>query len=57
MVPVCPVSIANSEKMTMGKTKDVRISQVCVLILLERIAVRDAAFRREGELGDHVKYL
>jgi hypothetical protein len=25
--------------------------------LLERIAMRDAAFRREGELGDHVKYL
>ena len=54
LATVAPMTITNGEKVTVFEAQDVWIGQICVLILLHGVVLRDASFRREGELRHYV---
>ena len=51
---VVAVPITHREEVAVAELQDVRVGQVCVLILFVRVVHRDATLRCEGKLGDDV---
>ena len=54
LATVAPMTITDSEKVTVFEAQYVRVGQICVLVLLHGVVLGDAPLCREGKLRHYV---